>query len=866
MGQTQNTDNTKNTKYELKVNEELDNIIKEEIKPKNPDKTILKKGTKYLKFSGKGKTKKQLYVKDNESIKNNSDTETSEEEEEKEIYLSYITELVDTIYTKNINMQLKNRPNKTIYETVFDVRNIISTDEDLNNNEYNIKSCEIMNNIIEPDTSDKINLKKDENKNNIDINDNKDNKENLEVNDNKSDEDKDESVDNDFFKNWDYIHDDIFNNDKEENPIEYTLDFYDNEKEKKEINKLKEQKEKEKKEQKELKELKEKETKEQIEQKELKEKEEKKELKEKVENKDKIEKKETKEKKDKINKKKSRRGTETKTKKSNENIEINEDKPNKSLLLFNNKKLILLEDIITNNNKVDMNQINEHINDSINQYKNIIIHEDINNNKETNNKLENKNENVNINDSYNKNFYKKSKTNINKENININMNLPSENFEIINNEDLCNESNVNKTINNNHLYENSSEIIFNNKRKTSDYNKDDEEKDESVNTEKKIIKNLFNDSKIKSKKESSNIFEEKNSFEYNENNNMPNSFLKKNNQINKNSNKSIKPIKPYKKKLIDTSKKNNNKFLINNNSIINPTDNLNENSNINIDINNISDIKKTENLYIATNSNINLKGIYSPKKIRSKTPIIYKPRNKNIPKKKILLNNNINNFNNDLGRTTEFDTNKLTITKTENLDIPKQKKIYISKTPVKHIFKTNKVVKKSNNKKKNNLFTYEYNKDKMDNEINNINKTIEELEKKIKSIEKSEKKSKTKYNMTSKNMNNNNNIRTIKNIGKIAVSIKPKNTKKKKKIHTQKTFDENDIKGYKDRMPLINKKREENNYINYIESPFNRYKSTDIQLKRKKEKKIDNTNKYAKYEHINNYIFGKQNYYNEPNE
>ena len=69
--------------------------------------------------------------------------------------------------------------------------------------------------------------------------------------------------------------------------------------------------------------------------------------------------------------------------------------------------------------------------------------------------------------------------------------------------------------------------------KTSDYNKDDEEKDESVfkNTEKKIIKNLFNDSKIKSKKESSNIFDEKNSFEYNENNNMPNSFLKKNNRI-----------------------------------------------------------------------------------------------------------------------------------------------------------------------------------------------------------------------------------------------------------------------------------------------------------------------------------------------
>ena len=854
MGQTLNTNNQKNTKYELKVNEELDNIIKEEIKPKNPDKTLLKKGTKYLKFSGK-KTKKQLYVKDNESIKNNSDEETSEEEEEKEIYLSYITELVDSIYTKNINMQLKNRPNKTIYETVFDVRNILKTEEDLNNNEYNVKSCEIMNKIIEPDTTEKIKLqKKDENKNNKDINDNKDNKEILNEDENKNDEDKDESVDNDFFKNWDYINDDIFNNDREENPIEFTLDFYDNEKEKKEINKLKEQKEKEKKEQT-----------------ELKEKEEKKELKEKEENKDKKEIKKIIEKKDTIKKKKSRRGTETKTKKTNENIEINEDKPNKSLLLINNKKLIFLDDIIKNNNEVDMNQINEHINDSINQYKNIIIHEDINNNKEINNKLDYKNEKDNINDSYNKSFYKKSKTNINKENININMNLPSENFEIINNEDLCNESNVNKN-NNNHYYENSSEIIFNNKRKISNYNKDDEEKDEIDinNTEKKIIKNLFNDSKIKSKKETLNNIEEQNSFEYNDKKNMSNSFLKKKNQIHKESNKSIKQIKPYKKKLIDTSKKTNNKFLLNNNSLINPKDNLKESSNINIDINNISDIKKTENVYITTNSNINLKGIYSPKKIRSKTPIIYKPRNKNIPKKKILLNNNINNINNinnDIDRTTEFDTNKLSITKTENLDIPKQKKIYISKTPVKHIFKRNtKAVKKSSNKKKNNLLYYEYNKDKMDNEINNINKTIEELEKKIKSIEKSEKKSKTKYNMINKNTNNNNNIRTIKNIAKITACIKPKNQKKKKKIHTQKTFDENNMKGYKDRMPLINKKREENYYIDYIDPPFYRNKSTDIQLKKKKEKKIDNTDKYAKYEHINNFIFGKQKYYNEPNE
>ena len=66
-------------------------------------------------------------------------------------------------------------------------------------------------------------------------------------------------------------------------------------------------------------------------------------------------------------------------------------------------------------------------------------------------------------------------------------------------------------------------------------------------------------------------------------------------------------------------------------------------------------------------------------------------------------------------------------------------------------------------------------------------------------------------------------------------------------------------------MPLINRKREEkekNKGLIYTVIPSNKTKSIDIKLRRK-NKKIDNR---AKYQNINNYIFGKQKYNNQNND
>ena len=229
MGQNQAKNDVKDTKFELKVDEELDNDIKEEINPLNKYNSSLKKGTNLMKYSGKLKSKKQ--IKDNDTFNDSEDEES--EKEENEICLSYITELVDTIYSNNINMQLKNRPNRTIYESMFDIRNVLNSQEDLNNDEYNIKSCQIMNEIIDPDISDINNNKKEEIKNNNEDNsDKKGNKEAEEEEDEKDDEEKSKSLENDFFKNWDYANDDIFINHNIEGEIELNLDFYKNENEK----------------------------------------------------------------------------------------------------------------------------------------------------------------------------------------------------------------------------------------------------------------------------------------------------------------------------------------------------------------------------------------------------------------------------------------------------------------------------------------------------------------------------------------------------------------------------------------------------------------------------------------------------------
>ena len=802
MGQKQAKNDVKDTKFELKVDEELDNDIKEEINPLNKYNSSLKKGTNLMKYSGKLKSKKQ--IKDNDTFNDSEDEES--EKEENEICLSYITELVDTIYSNNINMQLKNRPNRTIYESMFDIRNVLNSQEDLNNDEYNIKSCQIMNEIIDPDISDIINNKKEEIKNNNKDNIKDDKKESEEIKVEEEDE-KSESLENDFYKNWDYANDDIFINENDErNEIELNLDFYNNEKDK---------------------------------------------------SKDKLKK----------NNKKVIENEKIKRSKTKENI----IKKNPSIIK-KNKSLILIEDIIKYNEKSDINEINNHINDNINKYINKIATINIKNKNNSDNnikidkKLINASEIENNNDNY-KNFNNKNKENNNKENISINNNLPNENFEIINNDDLYNESfkkninNISNNNNNNYSDENSSEFILKDKRNISNYGKDDEDKNDLYinEMEKKIDKKLINLT-IGNYAQKNNRYD---SDSFNKNEIRLNSDININNnkQIINNINKKTNNTLLYKKRIININSKNNSKnnsnFNIKEKSFISKNDNNQKDI---IDFNNISAIKKEDNLFSSNNTNFNINEINSPKRIRAKTPLIHIPKKKNIIKKNIIINNNKAINANEILKPITFNQSELSITKTENFDLIKDSKIYISKTPVKKMVKKAVIIPKS--KVKINLLNDGYNKNRMNTEINNINKTIALVEKKIKSIERSDKKSKQRFNFNNNKYNNNINIKTIRNITPL---VNKKKHVKKKNIRPQKTFDENYMKGYKDIMPKINKERIEpnNNVVFNNTLVLKRNKSTDILLKRKKVKKIDKT---QKYQNINNYIFGKQKYLNDNND
>ena len=802
MGQKQAKNDVKDTKFELKVDEELDNDIKEEINPLNKYNSSLKKGTNLMKYSGKLKSKKQ--IKDNDTFNDSEDEES--EKEENEICLSYITELVDTIYSNNINMQLKNRPNRTIYESMFDIRNVLNSEEDLNNDEYNIKSCQIMNEIIDPDISDIINNKKEEIKNNNKDNIKDDKKESEEIKVEEEDE-KSESLENDFYKNWDYANDDIFINENDErNEIELNLDFYNNEKDK---------------------------------------------------SKDKLKK----------NNKKVIENEKIRRSKTKENI----IKKNPSIIK-KNKSLILIEDIIKYNEKSDINEINNHINDNINKYINKIATINIKNKNNSDNnikidkKLINASEIENNNDNY-KNFNNKNKENNNKENISINNNLPNENFEIINNDDLYNESfkkninNISNNNNNNYSDENSSEFILKDKRNISNYGKDDEDKNDLYinEMEKKIDKKLINLT-IGNYAQKNNRYD---SDSFNKNEIRLNSDININNnkQIINNINKKTNNTLLYKKRIININSKNNSKnnsnFNIKEKSFISKNDNNQKDI---IDFNNISAIKKEDNLFSSNNTNFNINEINSPKRIRAKTPLIHIPKKKNIIKKNIIINNNKAINANEILKPITFNQSELSITKTENFDLIKDSKIYISKTPVKKMVKKAVIIPKS--KVKINLLNDGYNKNRMNTEINNINKTIALVEKKIKSIERSDKKSKQRFNFNNNKYNNNINIKTIRNITPL---VNKKKHVKKKNIRPQKTFDENYMKGYKDIMPKINKERIEpnNNVVFNNTLVLKRNKSTDILLKRKKVKKIDKT---QKYQNINNYIFGKQKYLNDNND
>ena len=798
MGQSQATKALKDTKFELKVDENLNNMLKEEIKPLNIKKTVSKKGTKFLKFSGRGKPKKQIYVKDSEIFNLSNDSDEEDSEEESEIYINYITELVDLIYSKNINLQLKNRPNNTVYETVFDIRNILDTKEDLNNNEYNNKSCQVMNELIEPDFSDIINNDKKEKKNDDNEKDNKDIEEQEK---NSSSEEKSESLENDFFKNWDY-QEDIFEREKEEeNEIELSLDFYDKYYNKgrnkgKEINQMSKSTDC------------------------------------------------------------SRRGKG----KLSKTLIINKTDNKllkKSPSVYNKKTLIFLEDIIKYNKDNDINKFYSHILDNINRYNNIMSLYINNNIKENNNNIEKITDKVSINENKGKNSIEK-KPFINKIKDTSNQ---TENFEIINNEELLNESGKNnKNINN----DNSNDSILRNNKNISKYFKDDEKSENfggdglEKNTKNELM-DFSNTSCVNENSANLNI-NEKN---IPKTTNYKKSF-KKTIVYNKSKSKGIlkknSNIKLYKRKKLDLTNKTNDS---NNNSKdikTKPFILQDDNNEGNIDFNDISAIQKNENLDINTpsNTNFNLDRIYSPRKIRAKTQIIKKPRNKIIKRKKLIFNVNDKEKEKDNNlKPFEFDQSQLYVTRAENLLVPKSDKKYISKTPVKLLNKKKEVNPK--HELKINLREEEFQKDKMNNDINDINKTIALVEQKINSIERIDKRYKSIYNINNVNNKYTSNNINIKNISHLE---KHKRHKKKNKLRTQKTFEEIDAKGYKEIMPQINREREEKNNINYNPISSNRTKSSDIQLRKKKTKK---ENKAQNYENINNYVFGKQQYYNYDN-
>ena len=129
----------KNKKYlELKVDDKLSEMINKLIEEKLQNE------------------KKNEEPKKNNNIAN----------DETELNYKTITDLIDLIYAKNINMQLSHRGNRSVYEATFDIRNVMDNKEDLNNNKYNKKFVKIMKDIIEPKINEQAYIKSD--KDNID--------------------------------------------------------------------------------------------------------------------------------------------------------------------------------------------------------------------------------------------------------------------------------------------------------------------------------------------------------------------------------------------------------------------------------------------------------------------------------------------------------------------------------------------------------------------------------------------------------------------------------------------------------------------------------------------------------------------------
>ena len=179
--------------YELKVSDRLNDIIREEIytikkTSKTPDKKTIHKN--------KLSINEKIEFYENDSLSDNLDNN------EIEIETQNITEFMDLIYTKNINTQLKLKANKSVYETNFDLRNLINyelLDNNIENSEnYNVIAVEIMKNSKE---SEIINNEYNEINNNNNLQKSVDN--NLDYNLTEKIMDYRE-IQNDFFKNWEY--------------------------------------------------------------------------------------------------------------------------------------------------------------------------------------------------------------------------------------------------------------------------------------------------------------------------------------------------------------------------------------------------------------------------------------------------------------------------------------------------------------------------------------------------------------------------------------------------------------------------------------------------------------------------------------
>ena len=797
MGQSQETNyenrNIKNINQEISINELLDQVIEKDIKLR-----------KKRRLCEKGKTSKRK--KSNCSSEENSLEEQDEENSQKDISLKSITELVDSIYTKNINFQMKHRANKSLYESIFDIRNMTDFKEDLDNNEYNIKSCKVMKDIMFPEKPKKS-PQKDLEKNKEAINE--------------SNNDDNINIEKDFFKKWDY-RDDIFENIIIEPDLKH-IESDEKSEEMQDKNKS--------------------------------------EIKEEIKDNEKIEN---------VEEKNIKMETIKNSVIQNNDIDNNILKSNN--IDNESKKNLSYDNIVyvkknINNNKNNFNNLNK--NNIKNNNNSIIIKNDIND-MDNINKL--KKNNINTSQ-LEKSIENISNIKFNKDNNSSSYMNPSifdkdEKFIIIeNNEKNEEKENEKEKIVNKNIDTEKKQSERPTKTNNSKYFKDSSDSNEEFILGENTKRELLN----KSHSEDSEI----SSIIYNVNENK-----------SENDDEEINLHFKYKKKIpIKETKKTinseqNTKGInnINNNKINNK--NNNNNIQININKNNFNSTNKN-NIYnnnhkkninnnnrknyfndINPNSkddNFDINNYYSDNLYKKKSPIISRIRNRRVDYRKVMIDKGVG-------------TDELNQKNIKNI----KPKIYISKTPEKQIKPINKISKKiiinPNDNNNNNNYTatiksQDYSKFKLNYDINDINKTIKKIEEQIKSIEKYDKQVKNTIINDNKIINNIHHI-PIKQINnykyKPEKNLTPVHYKrkinKKDKLMSNKTFDENDIKSYKDIMMEINNERRKKNE-KYKVTREGKYiyigaKTPEIKLRKKKVKKK------GKKKNINNNL---NNFKNEEN-